>query len=132
LVPSGKHPNLLSLRGRDVKAPAGRTRSRSAGSLLSEQYLLDIEREAFLSLCVERKTQERIAFTPKTGKPLRNQDTFRVALLFPLKLVILTLRATKGKDPLLGTEAGEETRWGVGDHSPTTSRIVEFTAQDKE
>jgi 3-hydroxyacyl-CoA dehydrogenase len=42
------------------------------GTLVSEQYLLDIEREAFLSLCGERKTQERIAFTLKTGKPLRN------------------------------------------------------------
>jgi 3-hydroxyacyl-CoA dehydrogenase len=44
----------------------------TAGSLVSEQYLLDIEREAFLSLCGERKTQERIAFTLKSGKPLRN------------------------------------------------------------
>jgi 3-hydroxyacyl-CoA dehydrogenase len=44
----------------------------TAGALLSEQYLLDVEREAFLSLCGERKTQERIAFTLKTGKPLRN------------------------------------------------------------
>ncbi len=42
------------------------------GTPLSEQYLLDLEREAFLSLCGERKTQERIAFTLKTGKPLRN------------------------------------------------------------
>jgi len=44
----------------------------TAGSLVSEQYLLDLELEAFLSLCGERKTQERIAFTLKTGKPLRN------------------------------------------------------------
>ncbi len=44
----------------------------TAGSLVSEQYLLDLEREAFLSLAGERKTQERIAFTLKTGKPLRN------------------------------------------------------------
>jgi 3-hydroxyacyl-CoA dehydrogenase len=42
------------------------------GTLVSEEYLLDLEREAFLSLCGERKTQERIAFTLKTGKPLRN------------------------------------------------------------
>jgi 3-hydroxyacyl-CoA dehydrogenase len=42
------------------------------GTLVSEQYLLDLEREAFLSLCGERKTQERIGFTLKTGKPLRN------------------------------------------------------------
>jgi 3-hydroxyacyl-CoA dehydrogenase len=44
----------------------------TAGALVTEQYLLDLEREAFLSLCGERKTQERIAFTLKTGKPLRN------------------------------------------------------------
>jgi 3-hydroxyacyl-CoA dehydrogenase len=42
------------------------------GTLVSEQYLLDLEREAFLSLCGEKKTQQRIAFTLKTGKPLRN------------------------------------------------------------
>jgi 3-hydroxyacyl-CoA dehydrogenase len=39
---------------------------------VSEQHLLDLEREAFLSLCGERKTQERIAFMLKNGKPLRN------------------------------------------------------------
>ena len=44
----------------------------TAGTLVSEQYLLDLEREAFLSLAGERKTQERIAHTLKTGKPLRN------------------------------------------------------------
>jgi 3-hydroxyacyl-CoA dehydrogenase len=44
----------------------------TAGSLISEQYLLDLEREAFLSLCGERKTQERIAYTLKHGRPLRN------------------------------------------------------------
>jgi len=42
------------------------------GTPVSEQYLLDLEREAFLSLCGEPKTVERIAFTLKTGKPLRN------------------------------------------------------------
>src|SRR5206468_3997468 len=42
------------------------------GVPVSEQYFLDLEREAFLSLCGEKKTQERIAFTLKTGKPLRN------------------------------------------------------------
>ncbi|MCL6464337.1 MAG: 3-hydroxyacyl-CoA dehydrogenase [Acidobacterium ailaaui] len=42
------------------------------GSMVTEQYFLDLEREAFLSLCGERRTQERIAFTLKTGKPLRN------------------------------------------------------------
>ena len=44
----------------------------SAPQLVSEQYILDLEREAFVSLCGERKTQERIAHTLKTGKPLRN------------------------------------------------------------
>ena len=39
---------------------------------VSERHLLDLEREAFLSLCGERKTQERIAGMLKTGKPLRN------------------------------------------------------------
>jgi 3-hydroxyacyl-CoA dehydrogenase len=42
------------------------------GTLVSEQYLLDLEREAFKSLCGERKTQERIQYTLKTGKTLRN------------------------------------------------------------
>ena len=42
------------------------------GSFVTEQYLLDLERQAFLCLCGERKTLERIAFTLKTGKPLRN------------------------------------------------------------
>jgi 3-hydroxyacyl-CoA dehydrogenase len=37
-----------------------------------EQYILDLEREAFLSLCGNAKTQERIQYTLKTGKPLRN------------------------------------------------------------
>ncbi|PYS85008.1 MAG: 3-hydroxyacyl-CoA dehydrogenase [Acidobacteria bacterium] len=39
---------------------------------VSEQYILDLEREAFLSLCGHRQTQERIAHMLKTGKPLRN------------------------------------------------------------
>jgi 3-hydroxyacyl-CoA dehydrogenase len=42
------------------------------GTPISEQYLLDLEREAFKSLCGEKKTQERIQFTLKTGKTLRN------------------------------------------------------------
>jgi 3-hydroxyacyl-CoA dehydrogenase len=41
-------------------------------STVTEQHLLDLEREAFLSLLAERKTQERIQHTLKTGKPLRN------------------------------------------------------------
>ena len=40
--------------------------------LVSEQYLLDLEREAFLSLCGQPKTQERMQSMLKTGKPLRN------------------------------------------------------------
>ncbi len=44
----------------------------SEPSLVTEQYLLDLEREAFLSLCTERKTLERIQHMLKTGKPLRN------------------------------------------------------------
>jgi 3-hydroxyacyl-CoA dehydrogenase len=42
------------------------------GTPVSEQYILDLEREGFKSLCGEKKTQERIQFTLKTGKPLRN------------------------------------------------------------
>src|SRR5574337_1898147 len=41
-------------------------------TLVSEAYLLDLEREAFLSLCGERKSQERMQHMLKTGKPLRN------------------------------------------------------------
>ena len=44
----------------------------SEPTLVTEQYLLDLEREAFLSLCSERKTLERIQHMLKTGKPLRN------------------------------------------------------------
>jgi 3-hydroxyacyl-CoA dehydrogenase len=50
------------LAGGDITAPQS----------VPEQYILDLEREAFVSLCGERKTQERIAHTLKTGKPLRN------------------------------------------------------------
>ena len=39
---------------------------------VSEQYLLDLEREAFLSLCGNAKTQDRMQYMLKTGKPLRN------------------------------------------------------------
>ena len=44
----------------------------SEGSFVSEQYLLDLEREAFLSLIGEKKTLERIQSILTTGKPLRN------------------------------------------------------------
>ena len=63
----------------DYDAHIGRMLSRilAGGDLphattVSEQRLLDLEREAFLSLCGEPKTQERIAHVLKTGKPLRN------------------------------------------------------------
>jgi 3-hydroxyacyl-CoA dehydrogenase len=42
------------------------------GTALSEQDLLDLEREAFLSLCGEEKTQARIQYMLMKGKPLRN------------------------------------------------------------
>src|ERR1700719_848691 len=44
----------------------------TSSQMVSEQYVLDLEREAFVSLCGEKKTQERMAHTLKTGKPLRN------------------------------------------------------------
>ncbi len=44
----------------------------SEPSLVSEQYLLDLEREAFLSLCGEKKTLERIQSVLKSGRPIRN------------------------------------------------------------
>ena len=47
-------------------------RALASNGTVTEQQLLDLEREAFLSLCGERRTQERIAHTLKTGKTLRN------------------------------------------------------------
>jgi len=44
----------------------------TAPQMVSEQYVLDLEREAFVSLCGEKKTQERIGYMLKNGKPLRN------------------------------------------------------------
>ena len=41
-------------------------------TLVTEQYLLDLEREAFVSLCGEPKTQSRMQHILTTGKPLRN------------------------------------------------------------
>ncbi|MEP7170279.1 MAG: enoyl-CoA hydratase/isomerase family protein, partial [Bacteroidota bacterium] len=63
-----EHDKLISQKlgyvmcGGDLSAPA----------MVSENYLLDLEREAFLSLCGERKTLERIQAILTTGKPLRN------------------------------------------------------------
>jgi 3-hydroxyacyl-CoA dehydrogenase len=63
----------------DHDAVVGRALARvlAGGSLphqttVTEEYLLDLEREAFLQLCGERKTLERIQYTLKTGKTLRN------------------------------------------------------------
>ena len=42
------------------------------GTLISEEYLLQLERESFLKLCGNKKTAERIQHMLKTGKPLRN------------------------------------------------------------
>ena len=68
-----KHPTVQS-----NKKIANKLAYVMAGGDLSEptfvndQYILDLEREAFLSLCSERKTLERIEHILKTGKPLRN------------------------------------------------------------
>jgi 3-hydroxyacyl-CoA dehydrogenase len=63
----------------DHDAVVGRTLARvlAGGALphrttVSEDYILDLEREAFVRLCGERKTLERIQYTLKTGKTLRN------------------------------------------------------------
>jgi 3-hydroxyacyl-CoA dehydrogenase len=75
----GVHLAWRAGRISDHDALIGRTLAHvlSGGSLphstlVSEQHLLDLEREAFLKLCGERKTLERIQHTLKTGKPLRN------------------------------------------------------------
>jgi 3-hydroxyacyl-CoA dehydrogenase len=43
-----------------------------AGTLITEEYLIELEREAFVRLCGQKKTQERIQHMLKEGKPLRN------------------------------------------------------------
>ena len=75
----GVHLAWRAGRLTDHDALIGRTLARilSGGDrphpgTVTEQELLDLEREAFLSLCGQRKTQERIAHTLKTGKTLRN------------------------------------------------------------
>ena len=75
----GVHLAWRAGRISDHDALIGRTLARiiAGGSIphastVSEQHLLDLEREAFLSLVAERKTQERMQHTLKTGKPLRN------------------------------------------------------------
>jgi 3-hydroxyacyl-CoA dehydrogenase len=75
----GVHLAWRAGRISDHDALIGRTLARllAGGDLthpgtVTEQQMLDLEREAFLSLCGEPKTLERIAHTLKTGKPLRN------------------------------------------------------------
>jgi 3-hydroxyacyl-CoA dehydrogenase len=75
----GVHLALRAGRISDHDARIGRALAHvlAGGALphaaaVSEQYLLDLERDAFLSLCGERKTLDRIQHTLKTGKPLRN------------------------------------------------------------
>jgi 3-hydroxyacyl-CoA dehydrogenase len=46
-----------------------------SGTMANEQYILDLEREVFLRLCGQRKTQERMQYMLKNGKPLRNYPT---------------------------------------------------------
>jgi len=48
------------------------TGDATPGTMASEEHILDLEREAFVSLCGEPKTQDRIAHILKSGKPLRN------------------------------------------------------------
>ncbi|MGH9344264.1 MAG: 3-hydroxyacyl-CoA dehydrogenase NAD-binding domain-containing protein [Terriglobia bacterium] len=63
------HDTLVATKLAEVFSGGGEF--KSPGSV-SEQYLLDLEREAFLSLCGEKKTAERIQYMLKNGKPLRN------------------------------------------------------------
>jgi 3-hydroxyacyl-CoA dehydrogenase len=75
----GVHLAWRAGRISDHDALIGRTLAHIVGggnlpyaTTVSESHLLDLEREAFLKLCGERKTLERIQHTLKTGKPLRN------------------------------------------------------------
>jgi 3-hydroxyacyl-CoA dehydrogenase len=62
------HDALIGLKIATVITGGNLTRP----TRVSEQYLLDLEREAFVSLCGTKATQERLAHMLKTGKPLRN------------------------------------------------------------
>lgn len=68
---AGRISDHDALIGRKLAWVVAGGHMKSAGAV-TEQQLLDLEREAFLSLCGERKTLERIGHTLKTGKPLRN------------------------------------------------------------
>ena len=60
------------MTGPDLSALVMAGGSLPHAATVGEQYLLDLEREGFLKLCGERKTLERIQYTLKTGKTLRN------------------------------------------------------------
>ena len=63
-----EHDGLIGMKIAEVICGGSISRPQR----VSEQYLLDLEREAFVSLCGTRATQERLAHMLKTGKPLRN------------------------------------------------------------
>jgi 3-hydroxyacyl-CoA dehydrogenase len=63
-----EHDALIGIKIANVMSGGNLTRP----TRVSESYLLDLEREAFVSLCGTRATQERLAHMLKTGKPLRN------------------------------------------------------------
>jgi len=75
-------PNTI--KGRQLDGLHSLRRPRHSGALVSEQYILDLEREAFLSLCGERKTQERIAFTLKPASPAQLVLTATQAVVYVL------------------------------------------------
>jgi 3-hydroxyacyl-CoA dehydrogenase len=63
-----EHDGAIGLKIAEVMSGGRLTRA----TMVSEQYLLDLEREAFVSLCGMRPTQERMSHMLRTGKPLRN------------------------------------------------------------
>src|SRR5262245_11557846 len=69
---AGRISDHDALIGRKLATIMGGGESLRHATTVTEQHLLDLERESFLSLIAERKTQERIQYTLKTGKPLRN------------------------------------------------------------
>ena len=72
MVKSGKISEHDSLIGEKLAYVLTGGSKGGPFSAVDEQYLLDIEREAFISLCGEQKTIERIDYFLKKGKPLRN------------------------------------------------------------
>ncbi len=69
---AGRASDHDALIGRTLAAIFAGGENLPHPTTVSEQYLLDLEREAFLSLCGQGKTLQRIQHTLKTGKPLRN------------------------------------------------------------